>query len=83
MNDNQKKVMKQAQDNLVRESLPFNHVFSSPEGVKVLAKLKEEFDPVTICNTSPHETLIRAAQRDVIRYIETMVKLREVIENAT
>jgi len=83
MNDKQKKVVQQARDNMVRESISFSHIFTTPDGKEVLEKLKEEFDPVAICATNSHETVVRAAQRDVIKYIETMVNLREVTENAT
>ena len=63
--------------NLQKKSIPFHNVFSPPEGQQVLDALKAEFDPPEICAKTAHETTIRAAQRDVIVYIETLIKLRE------
>ena len=62
---------------LAKKALPFHSVFTAPEGVEVLKIIKAEFDPEVICSESVHETVIRAAQRDVVRYIENMIKLRE------
>jgi len=79
MNEKQKKVIRQTRVNMVKKSLCFNQCFSTPAGKECLEKLKEEFDPVALCEcdvTTP--IIVRAAQRDVIRYIETMVTLREV-----
>jgi len=85
VNDKQKKVVQQVRDNMVKKSLCFNQCFSTPAGKEVLEKLKEEFDPVALCpdGFSGEGVIARAAQRDVIKYIETMVNLREVTENAT
>ena len=63
--------------NLQKKAVPFHNVFSSPEGQEVFNILKTEFAPAALCADSPHETIVRAAQRDVIEYIEIMIKLRE------
>jgi hypothetical protein len=63
---------------LQKKAMPFHNVFSSPEGQLVLEALKEEFDPVVLCSTpDPIGIAVRAAQRDVIKYIEEMIRLRE------
>ena len=63
---------------LQKKAIPFHNVFSSPEGQEILDALRAEFCPAALCTDSPHETIVRAAQRDVIEYIEIMIKLREV-----
>ncbi len=63
--------------NLQRKAVPFHNVFGSPEGAEVLEIIKQEFDPDILCGIDEHETVVRAAQRDVVRYIEKMIKLRE------
>jgi hypothetical protein len=62
---------------LAKKAIPFHNVFSSPEGALVLERLKAEFDPSDIVAENAHQTVVKAAQRDVIRYIENMIKLRE------
>jgi len=63
--------------NLQKKAIPFSNVFGTPEGQEVLAALKAEFAPTILCTDSPHMTVVRAAQRDVIEYIESLIKLRE------
>jgi len=63
--------------NLKKKAIPFHNVFSSPEGQEVLDMLRAEFSPAALCDNSPHQTIVHAAQRDVIEYIEIMIKLRE------
>lgn len=63
--------------NLQKKAIPFSNVFGTPEGQEVFAALKAEFAPTTLCSESSHLTVIRAAQRDVIEYIESLIKLRE------
>ncbi len=60
-----------------KKAIPFHQTFGSPNGLEVLAVLKAEFCPSELCQESPHLTVVRAAQRDVIEYIERMIKLRE------
>ena len=52
----------------------FAEVFGNPQGKEVLEQLKEQFDPEILCVDSEHRTLIRAGQRDVIRWIEEVTK---------
>lgn len=59
------------------KAVPFHNLFGSPEGMEVLKILREEFDPNTLCIGGEFETITRAAQHDVIRYIDNMIKLRE------
>ena len=67
----------EARKELVRRSLCFSRTFSTPDGIEVLEKLKQEFDPAVLCSEDQHKTVVRSAQRDVIRYIEMMINLRE------
>jgi len=54
----------------------YRSVFSTPEGKLVLEDLNEEFISLSIADIgSAHVTTIRAAQRDVIFYINNMVKV--------
>ena len=69
--------VKKLRRDLQKKAIPFHNVFSSPEGVEVLKSLKAEFDPDVLSNCSETTPIvIRAAQHDVIRYIELMIKLR-------
>ena len=51
----------------------FAEVFGNPQGVEVLQEIKEQFDVPVICVEQSHETIIRAAQRDVVRWIEEVI----------
>ena len=66
-----------AKKDLARRSLCFSRAFSTPDGIEVLERLKQEFDPTVLCSEDQFQTTVRSAQRDVIRYIEAMIKLRE------
>ena len=52
----------------------FSELFSSPIGKEVLQEIKEQFDAQTLCVEDAHETIIRAAQRDVVRWIEEVIE---------
>ena len=73
---NEKRIRELRRD-LQKKSVPFHNVFSSPEGQEVLSVLKEEYDGLNVVGQDEYVTVVRAAQRDVVRYIETMIKLRE------
>ena len=51
----------------------FAEVFGNPQGVEVLLAIKEQFDQEILCMEGAHETIIRAAQRDVVRWIEEVI----------
>ena len=70
--------IEQARRNLAKKGMDFITVFGTPGGVKVLAALKEEFDPPVICRktSNAHQVVVEAAQRDVIKYIEQMIAYR-------
>jgi len=72
--------MHSLRNKLAKDYMCFKSFFSSPEGQKCLAKLKGEFDPPQLCpnGVSSDEMLVKAAQRDVIRYIDDMINLREI-----
>ena len=63
--------------NLQKKSIPFHNVFGTPEGQEVLDVLRAEFCPAALCQSTAHATTILAAQRDVIEYIDILIKLRE------
>ena len=63
--------------NLQKKAIPFSNIFGTPEGQEVLAALRAEFAPTILCSDSSHLTIVKAAQRDVIEYIESLIKLRE------
>ena len=50
----------------------FFEVFNTPQGKQILAELKEQFDP-SVLATGGDSTIIRAAQRDVVRWIEEVI----------
>ena len=52
----------------------FSELFRSPIGQEVLKELKEEFDVQVLCAADAHETIIRAAQRDVVRWIDEVIE---------
>lgn len=51
----------------------FAEVFNNPQGEEVLQEIKIQFDVDVLCVADPHETTIRAAQRDVVRWIEEVI----------
>ena len=51
----------------------FAEVFGNPQGAEVLLALKEQFDQEILCIEDAHKTIIRAAQRDVVRWIEEVI----------
>ena len=52
----------------------FSEVFGNPQGKEVLDALKDQFDQEILCVDSEYKTVIRAGQRDVIRWIEEVIK---------
>jgi hypothetical protein len=68
--------IKELRRGLQKKAVPFHNVFSTPEGQLVLEAIKDEFDSGLLCTTNEYGTVVRAAQRDVVRYIEDMIKLR-------
>ena len=51
----------------------FSDVLGSEIGSKVMAEIKEQFDPEVLVGDNEHKTIIRAAQRDVVRWIEEVI----------
>jgi hypothetical protein len=52
----------------------YRDFLDTPNGKIIMEDLKEQFDPPVLCKVSADTTVVRAAQRDVIRYIEDMAK---------
>ena len=56
----------------------FNTVFTSPAGRRVLEDLRFQFyEAPKLATKDPHETVVRAAQRDVVQYILDNVEGRD------
>ena len=53
----------------------FTRLFATSDGELVLTALKQVFDSATLCTAEPHNTVVNAAQRDVIKYIESKIQL--------
>ena len=51
----------------------FSELFGSPIGKEVLQEIKEQFDQDVLCGETEYTTLIRAGQRDVVRWIELVI----------
>ena len=58
----------QAKANVFSEVL-----FENPLGREVMQEIKDQFDQEILCMEDAHETIIRAAQRDVVRWIEEVI----------
>jgi len=61
---------------MVRRSAPFKRLFKGIDGEAVLKDLKAEFRNVSVVANTPHETTIRAAQYDVLDYIDKMINFK-------
>ena len=48
-------------------------LFQNPQGREVMQEIKDQFDQEVLCMEGAHETIIRAAQRDVVRWIEEVI----------
>lgn len=66
---------------LVKKSMPYKKVFASEDGKEVLKDLRHEFKSISVTAPTPHETVIRAAQYDVLDYIEKMITIKAGEEN--
>jgi hypothetical protein len=52
--------------------------FSTPEGERMLAELRAEFDPTQIVvPNDPYMTHYRLGGQDVLRFIDALIKLAE------
>jgi len=69
-------VMETVIKEMVIKSMPYKTVFATEEGKKVLLDLKQEFRKLSVAASTPHETVIRAAQYDVLDYIEKMINIK-------
>lgn len=56
-----------------KKAVMFSEVLGSEIGSKVMAEIKEQFDPEVLVGDNEHKTIIRAAQRDVVRWIEEVI----------
>lgn len=60
---------------MVKKSMPYKKVFTSEDGKHVLKDLKREFKNISVTAPTPHETVVRAAQYDMLDYIEKMITI--------
>ena len=51
----------------------FSELFRSEAGRRVLIEIKEQFDRPVVCAPEAHATVVFAAQRDVVKWIEDMI----------
>lgn len=70
-----------ARDEVVKTARKYKSVFGSPEGQQVLTDLVLQFNPEYICgmsgNVEQTEITVRAAQRDVIEYINRNIRVAD------
>lgn len=69
--------MDSAKENAIRISQRYKNVFSTPDGKEVLEDLELLFDPPEVVAATEHATIIKAAQRDVMRYIQSCIRVGE------
>ncbi len=55
----------------------YRDFLDTPNGKLILEDLTQEFDPPVLANLSIESTAMRAAQRDVVRYIIEMARGEE------
>jgi hypothetical protein len=55
----------------------FQKVFATENGKKLLQILKEDFQGSAIFHTDPQEMAKRAAQHDLVTYIEDMARMND------
>lgn len=55
------------------KAVEFSELFRSEAGMRILSEIKEQFDRPVLCAQDSHSTVVFAAQRDVVRWIEDMI----------
>ena len=61
---------------VIKRAAPYKRVFNGEDGKVVLRDLKAEFRRLSVVAETSHETIIRAAQYDVLDYIEKMINIK-------
>lgn len=61
-------------EELAKLDIAYMGMFKSPDGQIVLADLIRLFVPIALVTTEPHKTIVRAAQSDVITYIQRRIE---------
>ncbi len=56
-----------------KKAAEFADLFESEIGKSVFKEIKEQFDGSFLVCDNQHETVVRAAQRDVIRWVEEII----------
>lgn len=77
MADQKRKRPKEAVEALEKKARRFHNLFTSPDGVKVLEALEEEFNPDTLIGSNNAETNYNVGRRDVVIYIRQMIRYNE------
>ncbi len=65
--------LEEVKKDAMRKAREFSDVFESVEGKRVLKELQKEFDPSVLATGEDNSTIIRAAQRDVVRWVEEVI----------
>ena len=60
---------------------PYMSFRRGPDYEAIMKDLKEEFDRTQLVGPTEYDTVVRAAQRDVVRYIEMMCNFSEENDN--
>lgn len=71
--DQQRQKLEVARGRAQKKAVEFAELFNSPIGKSVMQEVKAQFDVPVLCAESSHETTIRAAQRDVVHWIEEVI----------
>lgn len=66
--------IQQMKDVLFQTSKQYKQTFNSEYGKAVLQDLRENFEHTSLVADNPHQTVVRAAQREIIDYIQRMVR---------
>jgi hypothetical protein len=72
-----RKLPKSAAEALSKKARHFHNLFTSPDGMKVLEALEEEFNPDVLLGKDDSETNYNVGRRDVVIYIRQMIRYNE------
>ena len=72
-NKEKQESIEKARHRAQQKATAFTELFNSPIGKEVLQELKEQFDPPVLATGDDTSTIIRASQRDVVRWIEDVI----------
>lgn len=73
LQDRQSKTVETARKRAMAKANVFAEVFGNPQGVEVLLEIKNQFDLESLYGGNEFDTVYKAAQRDVVRWIEEVI----------